>query len=213
MKNCPKCNTLYPRKLLGLLVDKHCQNISCSDYYANNMGMDGVENFSRLKGNKKKPKNYDWVTSPPKIHQLKHYPDSLTVPLANKGWFATEAALNSAYPLGSPGDYASVGATDSVWVWNMSILAWINSIVTGDGKIGSRVSIDPTMPAKDQFKKAFEYFFGDKFENFEVGRMHVDVNGYAEAHATYTYFDRKMLFATFKIKSSIWELTYWREET
>ncbi|MFX0132494.1 MAG: hypothetical protein ACFFDN_02490 [Candidatus Hodarchaeota archaeon] len=33
-----------------------------------------------------------------------------------KGFFATESALNIAYPTGTSGDYAIVGSTDTFWV-------------------------------------------------------------------------------------------------
>ena len=36
----------------------------------------------------------------------------------NKGWYATSAALISAYPSAAAGDYAIVGATDTVWIWD-----------------------------------------------------------------------------------------------
>ena len=36
----------------------------------------------------------------------------------NLGWFATPQALSEAYPTGESGDYAIVGSTDTVWVWD-----------------------------------------------------------------------------------------------
>ena len=45
----------------------------------------------------------------------------------DKGWFATQAALLLAWPVGADGDYAIVGATDSVWVWDSDTTAWKNS--------------------------------------------------------------------------------------
>lgn len=37
---------------------------------------------------------------------------------SNKGYFATQAALTTAYPTASAGDYAIVGSTDTVWIWD-----------------------------------------------------------------------------------------------
>lgn len=36
----------------------------------------------------------------------------------NKGWYSTSAALITAFPSASSGDYAIVGATDTVWIWD-----------------------------------------------------------------------------------------------
>jgi hypothetical protein len=51
----------------------------------------------------------------------------LSIVTHNKGYFATEAALNTAYPTASDGDYAIVGATDTVWVWDSGTSAWVDS--------------------------------------------------------------------------------------
>lgn len=45
----------------------------------------------------------------------------------NKGYFATQAALEEAYPTGEAGDYAIVGATDTVWLWDEDNSEWIDS--------------------------------------------------------------------------------------
>lgn len=42
----------------------------------------------------------------------------------NKGWFANASALRTAYPTAQNGDYAIVGATDSVWVWDSDTSDW-----------------------------------------------------------------------------------------
>ena len=45
----------------------------------------------------------------------------------NKGYFATQAALEEAYPTGAAGDYAIVGSTDTVWIWDEDNSAWTDS--------------------------------------------------------------------------------------
>lgn len=42
----------------------------------------------------------------------------------NKGWFATQAALEAAYATAEDGDWAIVGATDTVWVWDSDSTSW-----------------------------------------------------------------------------------------
>lgn len=53
----------------------------------------------------------------------------------NKGYFADGAALSTAYPTGVAGDWSIVGSTDTIWVWDTTTPAWVNSglISTFDG--------------------------------------------------------------------------------
>jgi hypothetical protein len=45
----------------------------------------------------------------------------------NKGYYATSSALTSANPTANNGDYAIVGDTDTVWIWDSDSSAWKNS--------------------------------------------------------------------------------------
>lgn len=45
----------------------------------------------------------------------------------NLGWYATQAALEEAYPTAEAGDWAIVGSTDTVWVWDTDTNAWKDS--------------------------------------------------------------------------------------
>ena len=52
----------------------------------------------------------------------------------NKGFFATVQALQEAYPTAEDGDYAVVGATDTVWLWDSDSGesgAWVDSDTKG----------------------------------------------------------------------------------
>lgn len=49
----------------------------------------------------------------------------------NKGYFATQAALEEAYPTAEPGDFAIVESTDTVWVWDSDTSAWKDSDTKG----------------------------------------------------------------------------------
>ena len=46
-----------------------------------------------------------------------------------KGWFTTQLALTTAYPVGQNGWYAIVGSTDTVWTWDSDTTAWKNTNV------------------------------------------------------------------------------------
>lgn len=45
----------------------------------------------------------------------------------NLGYFPTLAALEAAYPVGVPGAFAVVGATNTIWVWDEVTLDWVNT--------------------------------------------------------------------------------------
>lgn len=51
-----------------------------------------------------------------------------------KGYYATEAALTTAYPTATAGDYATVGATDTIWIWDADTSAWVDSSISGSAK-------------------------------------------------------------------------------
>jgi hypothetical protein len=53
------------------------------------------------------------------INEVKSSLDTITTTVnKNRGYFATSAALIAAIPAGTAGDYAVVGATDTVWIWD-----------------------------------------------------------------------------------------------
>lgn len=49
----------------------------------------------------------------------------------NLGWYATEAALESAHATANDGDWAIVGATDTVWVWDSDSTGWKDTGAAG----------------------------------------------------------------------------------
>ena len=67
----------------------------------------------------------------------------------NLGWYATQSALETAHPTASNGDWAIVGATDTVWVWDSDTTAWKDTDTKGqvtsvNGQTGA-VTVD-TLP-------------------------------------------------------------------
>ena len=46
---------------------------------------------------------------------------------SNLGYFATLEALQEAYPTAEPGNWAIVGETDTVWVWDEDTTAWVDT--------------------------------------------------------------------------------------
>ena len=45
----------------------------------------------------------------------------------NLGYFATQSALEEAYPTAEAGDWAIVGSTDTVWIWDTDNSEWVDS--------------------------------------------------------------------------------------
>lgn len=45
----------------------------------------------------------------------------------NLGWYATESALTTAHPTATAGDWAIVGSTDTVWLWDTDNEEWVDS--------------------------------------------------------------------------------------
>lgn len=67
----------------------------------------------------------------------------------NKGWFATQSALEAAYATAEAGDYAIVGSTDTVWIWDTDNSEWKDSdqkgqVTSVNGQTGDVVI--PTPP-------------------------------------------------------------------
>lgn len=59
----------------------------------------------------------------------KKYADEVrTVAEGYKGWFETETALTAAVPNGAKGDWAIVGSTNSIWLWDGSANVWVESV-------------------------------------------------------------------------------------
>lgn len=45
----------------------------------------------------------------------------------NLGYYATLEDLQTAYPTAEAGDWAIVGSTDTVWIWDDTTSAWVDS--------------------------------------------------------------------------------------
>ncbi|SFS30851.1 hyaluronate lyase N-terminal domain-containing protein [Lutibacter maritimus] len=70
-----------------------------------------------------KEKRGDGVTA---WNDLQYKTVSSADPL-NLGYYATESALRAAHPTGIEGNYAIVGATDTVWIWDVDTPDWVDS--------------------------------------------------------------------------------------
>lgn len=74
----------------------------------------------------------------------------------NLGYFATQAALEEAYPTAEAGDWAIVGATDTVWIWDTDNSAWVDSdqkgqVTSVNGQTGA-VTVQETLVNQTNIK-------------------------------------------------------------
>ena len=74
----------------------------------------------------------------------------------NKGYFATQSALETAYPTAEAGDYAIVGSTDTVWIWDEDTSAWVDTDTKGqvtsvNGQTGA-VTVQETLVSGTNIK-------------------------------------------------------------
>ena len=88
----------------------------------------------------------------------------------NLGYYATQSALESAHPTGSDGDFAVVGSTDTIWVWDSDSNAWKDTDTKGqvtsvNGQTGAvtltipdAIQVD-TMPTAgaDELGKVYQF--------------------------------------------------------
>lgn len=58
---------------------------------------------------------------------LQDISDLKTKAAHDKGYFANPAALQEAVPTGVDGDYAIVGTTDTIWLWDTDTQSWVDS--------------------------------------------------------------------------------------
>lgn len=74
----------------------------------------------------------------------------------NLGWYATQAALEEAHPTAEAGDWAIVGATDTVWIWDDDNSAWVDSdqkgqVTSVNGQTGA-VTVQETLVSGTNIK-------------------------------------------------------------
>lgn len=68
------------------------------------------------------------------------YLSNSTIDPMNLGWFATEAALNAAFPVGADGYFAIVGDTNTVWTWDSGTSAWVNTNASGGTSVHNNLT-------------------------------------------------------------------------
>lgn len=67
----------------------------------------------------------------------------------NLGWYASKTDLETAYPTASAGDWAIVGSTDTVWVWDTDTTAWVDTDQKGQVTSVNNQTGDVTIGTND----------------------------------------------------------------
>lgn len=105
-----------------------------------------------------------------------------------KGYFTSEAKLKESYPTGQVGDYAIVGATDTVWTWDDTTSKWLNTteqgiVISVNGRTGEVVltktdvglsNVDNTSDVNKPISTAQQAALDDKADRKNITASEVD---------------------------------------
>lgn len=105
-----------------------------------------------------------------------------------KGYFTSIEKLRETYPTGNLGDYAIVGGTDTVWVWDDETSDWLNTTEQGvvlsvNGRTGEVIltktdvglsNVDNTADTDKPISKAQQTEFNKKAERRKITLAEVD---------------------------------------
>lgn len=88
----------------------------------------------------------------------------------DKGYFANPSALQEAVPTGVDGDYAIVGTTDTIWMWDSDTQAWVDSHKATDlsnyytkGETDNLLSQkEPNITAKGSDTASDNFYYGGR---------------------------------------------------
>lgn len=101
---------------------------------------------------------------------LQDISDLKTKAAHDKGYFANPAALQEAVPTGVDGDYAIVGTTDTIWMWDSDTQAWVDSHKATDlsnyytkGEADNLLSQkEPNITAKGSDTASDNFYYGGR---------------------------------------------------
>lgn len=107
-----------------------------------------------------------------------------------KGYFTSDAKLKESYPTGQVGDYAIVGATDTVWAWDDTTSKWLNTteqgiVISVNGRTGEVVltktdvglsNVDNTSDVNKPISTAQQAALNDKADRGLITKAQADGN-------------------------------------
>lgn len=103
----------------------------------------------------------------------------------NKGYYATPEALAEAEPIGEAGDWAIVGSTDTVWVWDEDSSAWVDTDTKGEVTPDMIIVKSATMPTASTTPAGAVYqYVGASDANYTHGYIYENVATTTSSSAT-----------------------------
>lgn len=101
---------------------------------------------------------------------LQDISDLKTKAAHDKGYFANPAALQEAVPTGVDGDYAIIGTTDTIWMWDSDTQVWVDSHKATDlsnyytkGETDNLLSQkEPNITAKGSDTASDNFYYGGR---------------------------------------------------
>ena len=101
---------------------------------------------------------------------LQDISDLKTKAAHDKGYFANPSALQEAVPTGAGGDYAIVGTTDTIWLWDTDTQSWVDSHKATDlsnyytkGETDNLLSQkEPNISAKGSDTASDNFYYGGR---------------------------------------------------
>ena len=101
---------------------------------------------------------------------LQDISDLKTKAAHDKGYYANPSALKEAVPTGADGDYAIVGTTDTIWLWDTDTQSWVDSHKATDlsnyytkGETDNLLSQkEPNISAKGSDTASDNFYYGGR---------------------------------------------------
>lgn len=101
---------------------------------------------------------------------LQDISDLKTKAAHDKGYYANPSALEEAVPTGADGDYAIVGTTDTIWLWDTDTQSWVDSHKATDlsnyytkGETDNLLSQkEPNISAKGSDTSSDNFYYGGR---------------------------------------------------
>ena len=101
---------------------------------------------------------------------LQDISDLKTKAAHDKGYYANPSALEGAVPTGADGDYAIVGTTDTIWLWDTDTQSWVDSHKATDlsnyytkGETDNLLSQkEPNISAKGSDTASDNFYYGGR---------------------------------------------------
>lgn len=101
---------------------------------------------------------------------LQDISDLKTKAAHDKGYYANPSALEEAVPTGADGDYAIVGTTDTIWLWDTDTQSWVDSHKATDlsnyytkGETDNLLSQkEPNISAKGSDTASDNFYYGGR---------------------------------------------------